>query len=158
MISVLYGILQGIVTHKKNPQRIKLEDRESAKRLDLSGIEFPLTIKQIPLIEKRNEININVFGYEEKSVYPIYVSKAEHLDHMELLYIEEGKKQHFVYIKDFSRLMFNFTKHKGKKHFCINCLQCFYSKESLAKHREHCIAINGVQAVEMPKPYIDKNK
>ena len=157
MISVLYGILQGIVTHKKNPQRIKLEVRESAKRLDLSGIEFPLTIKQIPLIEKRNEININVFGYEEKSVYPIYVSKAEHLDHMELLYIEDKEGQHYVYIKDFSRLMFNFTRHKGKKHFCMNCLQCFYSKESLAKHREHCIAINGVQAVEMPKPSIDKN-
>ena len=39
----------------------------------------------------------------------------------------------------------------------MNCLQCFYSKEALAKHREYCIAINGVQAVEMPKPYIDKN-
>ena len=78
-----------------------------------------------------------------------------------MLYIE-GKyngeeRQHYVYIKDFSRLMFNFTKHKGKKHFCMNCLQCFYSKEALAKHREYCIAINGVQAVEMPKPYIDKN-
>ena len=54
--------------------------------------------------------------------------------------------------------MFNFTKHKGKKHFCMNCLQCFYSRESLAKHREYCIAINGVQAIEIPKPYIDKNE
>ena len=80
---------------------------------------------------------------------------------MELLYIEgqyEGKeRQHYVYIKDFSRLMFNFTKHKERKHFCMNCLQCYYSKESLAKHREYCIAINGVQAIEMPKTYIDKN-
>ena len=39
----------------------------------------------------------------------------------------------------------------------MNCLQCFYSKEGLAKHRKNCIAINGVQAVELPKPYIDKN-
>ena len=88
-----------------------------------------------------------------------------------MLYIE-GKyngeeRQHYVYIKDFSRLMvyikdfsrlmINFTKHKGKKHFCMHCLQFFYSRESLAKHREYCIAFNGVQAVEMPKPYIDKN-
>ena len=141
---------------KKNPQRITVSDCEFIKGLDLSGIEFPLTIKQIPLIEKRNNININVFGYAEKSVYPIYISQAENPDHMELLYIEE-EKQHYVYIKYFSRLMFNFTKHKGKKHFCMNCLQCFYSKEALAKHREYYIAINGVQAVEMPKPYIDKN-
>ena len=110
---------------KKDPQRIKLADREFMKKLDLSGITFPLIIKQIPLIEKRNKININVFGYEEKSVYPIYVSKEKHPDHMELLYIEEGEKQHYVYIKDFSRLMFNFTKHKERKHFCVNCLQCF---------------------------------
>ena len=52
--------------------------------------------------------------------------------------------------------MYNFTRHKGKKHFCMNCLQCRYSKEALAKHREYCIAINGVGAVELPKPYIDK--
>ena len=142
---------------KKNPQRITVSDCEFIKGLDLSGIEFPLTIKQIPLIEERKMMNINVFGYEEKLVYPIYVSKEKYPDHMELLYIEEGKKQHYVYIKDFSRLMFNFTKHKGKKHFCMNCLQCFYSKEALAKHRTNCIAINGVQRVELPKPYIDRN-
>ena len=48
--------------------------------------------------------------------------------------------------------MYNFTKHKERKHFCMNCLQRRYSKEALAKHRENCIAINGVQAVELPKP------
>ena len=72
--------------------------------------------------------------------------------------LSEGKeRQHYVYIKDFSRLMYNFTKHKERKHFCMNCLQCLYSKEALAKHRTDCIAINGVGAVEMPKPYINKN-
>ena len=53
--------------------------------------------------------------------------------------------------------MYNFTKHKGKKHFCRHCLQCFYSKESLAKHRVNCIAINGAQAIKMPEKYTDKN-
>ena len=47
--------------------------------------------------------------------------------------------------------MYNFTKHKGKKHFCRHCLQCFYSKESLTKHRVNCIAINGAQAIKMPE-------
>ena len=159
MISVLYGVLLGIGTLERFIQRELLDYYEFMKGLDYSGITFPVTVDQISKIEKQNKININLFGYdnEEKSVHPIYVSKAGHPDHMELLYIEEGEKQHYVYIKDFSRLMFNFTKHKGKKHFCINCLQCFYSKEALAKHRTNCIAINGVRAVEMPKPYIDRN-
>ena len=103
---------------KKNPQRIKLEDREIAKRLDYSDITFPVTVDKIPKIEKQNNININLFSYEEKKVFPIYISKAEHPDHMELLYIDGQyngeERQHYVYIKDFSRLMYNFTKHRAK--------------------------------------------
>ena len=45
---------------KKDPQRIKLSDREFAKRLDYSGITFPVTIKQIDRIERQNQINIDV--------------------------------------------------------------------------------------------------
>ena len=53
--------------------------------------------------------------------------------------------------------MYHFTKHKERKHFCMHCLQCFYSNISLAKHEKDCIVINGVQAIELPKTYIDKN-
>ena len=58
---------------KKIPQRITELDKEFAKKLDYSGITFPVTINQIALIERQNEININLFGYdsERKSVYPI---------------------------------------------------------------------------------------
>ena len=127
-----------------------------AERLHYSGITFPVTIKQISQIERQNEININVFGYKG-AVYPIRISKERYDDHIELLYIEKEEKQHYVYIKDFNRLMFNFTKHKERKHFCMHCLQCSYSNDDLEKHRENCIVINGVQSIELPKPYIDKN-
>ena len=123
-----------------------------------------MTINQINRIEKQNKININLFGYdtEKKSIYPVEISEESYDDHLELLYLE-GKNElgeettHYVYIKDFNRLMYNFTKHKGKKHFCMRCLQCFYSNESLAKHRVTCIAINGAQAIKMPEKYTDKN-
>ena len=149
---------------KIHPERITGLDRESVKKLDYSGITFPVTINDIDRIEKQNKININLFEYdmEKKSVYPIKISEKNYDDHIELLYIE-GKNEldeettHYVYIKDFNRLMFNFTKHKGKKHFCMRCLQCFYSNESLAKHRVNCLAINGVQAIKLPEKYIDKN-
>ena len=149
---------------KVHPERITKSDRESVKELDYTGITFPVTINQINRIEKQNKININLFGYDtvKKSIYPIEISKESYDDHLDLLYIE-GKNNlgeettHYIYMKDFNRLMFTFTKHKGKKHFCMRCLQCFYSNESLAKHRVYCLAINGVQAIEMPKKYIDKN-
>ena len=148
---------------KDHPERIKLSDREFAKRLDYSGITFPVTIKQIPQIERQNGININVFGYD-KSVYPIRISKENYDDHRKLLYIEKkeeensGLKQHFVYIKDFNRLMYNFTKHKERKHFCMNCLHCFSSNDALENHKMDCIVINGVQAIELPKVYLEKKK
>ena len=46
--------------------------------------------------------------------------------------------------------MFNQTKYKGRKHFCMCCLQCFSSEKVLTRHKENCITINGAQAIKMP--------
>ena len=162
---LLWCLNRHLNPRKVHPERITKSDRESAKGLDFSGITFPVTINQINRIEKQNKININLFGYDtvKKSIYPVQISEESYDDHLELLYLE-GKNElgeettHYIYIKDFNRLMFTFTKHKGKKHFCMYCLQCFYSNESLAKHRVYCLAINGVQAIELPQKYIDKNR
>ena len=61
---------------EKDPQRIKNH-----------GVEFPVTIKQIPIIERQNSINVKVFGYENKKPYPVYVSKQKYGDTMNLLLI-----------------------------------------------------------------------
>ena len=134
----------------KYPQRIKKVDKQFIENLDYSGIEFPVTTKEYNKIEKQNEININVFGYEDKQPYPIYVSKEKHEDHMNLLLITENKNNHYVLIKDFNKFMYNQTKHKERKHFCMHCLQCFSSEKVLINHKENCIQVNGIQAVKMP--------
>ena len=135
---------------EKYPQRIKKSDKEYVNKLDYSGIEFPVTIKQFNKIEKQNKININVFSYEEKQPYPIYVSKEKYEDHMELLLVTKDENKHYVLIKDFNRFMYNQTKHKDRKHFCMNCLQCFSSERVLTNHKDNCIQVNGTQAVNMP--------
>ena len=138
----------------KNPQRIKKVDREYIKNLNYSGIEFPVTIKQYNKIEKQNNININVFGYEEELQYPIYISKEKNEDVLNLLLITEEKEEkfpnHYVLIKDFNRFMYNITKHKNKKHFCMHCLQHFTNESILNNHKENCILINGTQGIKMP--------
>ena len=134
----------------KDPQRIKRSDKEYINNLDYSGIEFPVTTKQYNKIEKQNEININVFGYENKQPYPIYTSKEKYEKHMELLLITEDENKHYVLIKDFNRFMFNQTKHEHRKHFCMHCLQCFSSERVLNNHNDNCIQVNGTQAVKMP--------
>ena len=134
----------------KNPQRIKKSDKQHIQYLDYSGIELPVTTKQYNKIEKQNEININVFGYENKQPYPIHVSKEKYNNQMNLLLITEDDKKHYVLIKDFNSFMYNQTKHKESKHFCMHCLQCFSSERVLNNHKDNCIQVNGTQAVKMP--------
>ena len=64
---------------------------------------------------------------------------------MNLLLIFHKIKSHFVYIKDFEKLMFNKTKNKNKKYFCKCCILCFSSKNVLTEHKEICLKTNGKQ-------------
>ena len=50
---------------QKDPQRIKKTDKRYVEKLDYSGIDFPVNVKQYNKIEKQNSTNINVFGYED---------------------------------------------------------------------------------------------
>ena len=78
------------------------------------------------------------------------MSKEKFKDHIELLLITENENKHYVLIKDFNRFMFNQTKNKNKKHFCMYCLQGFSSEKILNNHKENCIQINGSQSIKMP--------
>ena len=134
----------------KDGQRIKKSDRKMVDQLDYSGIQFPVQIKDIPKIEKQNQINVNVFGYENKKLFPIYLTKTSFEKEMDLLLIS-GENSHYVLITDLSKLTFSLKKNKMKKIPCKRCLQLFRTKEKLEKHQETCIAVNGDQAIKMPE-------
>ena len=106
--------------------------------------------KDFSKIKVKNNICINVFGYENGLVFPIYVSDQKFEDSMDLLLLIDDKS-HYVYIKDFDRFMFHKTKNKNKKWFCRSCLQCFSSESVLIKHKENCLSINGKQSVKLEK-------
>ena len=74
-------------------------------------MKFPIATKHYGKIEAQNSINVNVFGYEDKQFYPIYMSKRNNNEVLNLLLITEGEKKHYVLIKDFNRMMYNKTKH-----------------------------------------------
>ena len=136
---------------KKDPQRIKKDDKQFIGELNCKGIEFPVSQKQYNKIEKQNSIGINVFGYEKEQPFPVHISKEKFEDQMNLLLITKDEKKHYVLIKDFNTFMYNQSKHKNKKHFCMYCLQCFSSERILANHVNNCLTINGKQAINMPK-------
>ena len=100
------------------------------------------------LIENRFGMNVNVFCYKNK-VYPIYISKKSNTQVLNVLLIINEGMSHYVFIKDFCRLMWSKTKTKNqhKKYFCITCLQNFTTEEVLSNHEKQCLLINGCQAV-----------
>ena len=96
-----------------------------------------------------------MFCYENKMVFPIYVSDKRFKDSVDLLLLIDDNKIHYVYIKDFNTFMFHKTKNKNKKWFCKSCLQCFSSENVLIKHKEDCLSINGKQSVNLEKGIIE---
>ena len=71
--------------------------------------------KDFSKIKVKNNICINVFGYENGLVFPIYVSDQKFEDSMDLLLLIDDDKSHYVDIKHFDRFMFHKTKNKNKK-------------------------------------------
>ena len=66
----------------------------------------------------KQNICINVFCYENKLTFPIYVSDQKFENSMDLLLVFDENKSHYVYIKDFNRFMFHKIKNKNKKYYC----------------------------------------
>ena len=120
--SAFYGVMLGILILQKNIQE---ELRKLIKDLlvILIMMEFPVKEKDFDKIEVQNNISINVFGYENKLVFPIYISNKKIKDSMDLLLLIKDNKSHYVYMKDFNRFMFKKMKNKNKKYFCKSCLQ-----------------------------------
>ena len=99
-----------------------------------------------------NRFCVNIFCYENKAVFLVYLSNQS--DCIDLLLISNNFTSHYVYIKDFNRFMFNKTKHKGKKYFCKSCLQCFSGNKVLVEHKRDCLVINSKQNVKLESGFI----
>ena len=62
-----------LVKHITNPKKNTQEDKELISYLDYDEIEIPVQEKDFSKIEEKNNTCINVFGYENELVFPIYV-------------------------------------------------------------------------------------
>ena len=79
--------------------------RDNSEKFNWSGIEFPLSLKQIDKFEKQNNLAVNVFGVEGEKVYPLRISEARDKVLIDLLLISNGNTNHYCWIKNKSRLL-----------------------------------------------------
>ena len=129
--------------------------KKIAEKLNYDEIKFSVQEKDFNKIEVKNRICINVFGYGNGLVFPIYFSEQKFEDSMDLLLFIDDNKSHYIYMKGFDRFMFHKTKTKNKKWFFRSCLQCFSCENVLIKHKETCLSINSNQSVKLEKEIIE---
>ncbi|XP_073982716.1 uncharacterized protein [Rhodnius prolixus] len=149
-----YAVLAKYVD--KDPQRVS-KYKHMSHNYDFSCIAFPTPLHQIRKFEKENSISINVFALdEEDAIYPLKVTNKELPDHRDLLLLEDGGKHHYVYIKDFEKLVRNQkTRHNGVIKVCKRCFTHFdnqHGRTAAEKLTEHSIYCNDNDPVAVKLP------
>jgi DNA polymerase type B, organellar and viral len=113
--------------------------RRLEKRYDFTGIRFPTPLVDVKRFSKLNNMTINCYGIEKKYIYPILICKEHKPKHLDLLYLSSGKRSHFAWIKNLSRLLSaQVSRHNGRKVFCERCTMHFNSERSLTAHKLYC--------------------
>lgn len=126
--------------------------------LNLTGMSFPVKLRDISKFEEMNNISINVYGLEQifennrvkyEVVGPLRYSGRKLYTHINLLLIscecgDENHRcntncanSHYCWIKDLSKLVS--TQISGsdhKKHFCDGCLLYFNNERQLFQHQK----------------------
>ena len=133
----------------KDPQRVS-NLRKFTDNYDWSGLEFPVSIKDIGKFETRNNISVNVLAVEGRDIY-IHRKGRRMGPEISLFMVSEDGIWHYTAIKSLSRLLSSKNSNtKRKQHFCMNCLQGFTQELSRDQHQAYCENNESVR-VEMPK-------
>ena len=133
----------------KDPQRVS-NLRKFMDNYNWSGLEFPVSIKDIGKFETRNNISVNVLAVEGRDIY-IHRKGQRVGREINLLMVSKDGIWHYTAIKSLSRLLSSKNSNtKRKQHFCMNCLQGFTQESSRDQHQVYCKDNESVR-VEMPK-------
>ena len=157
-LCVKYCLLYHFNKHliKKNPQRVS-QYAQFDKQFDFSRIHFPVSLKDITKLEKVVNRPINVFGCEGENlnIFPLRISdRKQQGDEIDLLMLNKGNNNHYVYIKDINVLLTRGDEQEGefsttkKRFYCKRCIHGFTTKDLLTKHLTNgCLQIEPTKSV-----------
>lgn len=69
----LYSVLAKLYPEKHIPSRLS-HYLQHTNKLNMNGIQYQVHLSQIAKFENKNDISINVFGYEDKEIFPIRIT------------------------------------------------------------------------------------
>ena len=103
----LWCVLRALNPKDDHPERVDKELKPKENTLNMEGIEYPVSLKDLNKFENQNPtISIKVLGYEGKSVYPLRNSDCMDRNHnIILMLIEKDRVKHYCLVKSISRLL-----------------------------------------------------
>ena len=107
--------------------------------VNLDGIKYPVPIIKIPKFEKQDNIAINVFGFEEGELFPVYLTTRTQVSPTcELAPDFKREKSYYCLIKNLNQLLSSQTKYEGKS---ITVLIVFISldRNSYLRTTNRCV-------------------
>ena len=171
MSAAVYGDPNG-----QNAERVA-HYREHENKWNVEGIEMPMkcTERNLAKFERRNDVSVSVYAWEEGGsnendeddkpgfAYPLRVAREVKPRHANLLLIANDEKQHYCWIKNFSRLVgAQYTASKNEHAYCRFCLHGFYgvatagqctrledAKRRRDEHESECF-VHGGQKTSFP--------
>ena len=151
----LWCVLRALNPKNTNPDRIDKDLKSKQDTLNMEGIKYPVSFRDIDRFESLNpNISLSVLGYnQDERVYPLKVSNFTGCEHdIILMLLKDGENSHYCLINNMSALIASqINKHKGTRNICLNCFNSFKCKQSLDKHKEYCCNNECVKTI-MPEP------
>ncbi|GBN89688.1 hypothetical protein AVEN_104941-1 [Araneus ventricosus] len=95
----VWSVLVALHLVEKNADRVS-HYASMDQELRLGNVMCPVQPCKVPIIENLNNLRINVFGYEDEEVFPLYISKRENNRVINLLYITQGDDEHYCLIRN----------------------------------------------------------
>src|SRR3989337_632077 len=141
------GALHPVKVHpERNPHRLY---GGFMGELNMEDIPIPVPVST-PVYKKFEENNpeISLCVYEwhnqNKCLEFRYVSerRGEEYKQVNLLVITEEERSHYCIIKDLHKLVYNHSKHKGRKYLCRYCLHVYSTEKRFKEHLPKCRGLN----------------
>ena len=137
-----------LVQCRNHPDRVL---KYQAYELNMSGIQYPVDIKDIGKSKHQNNMSVNIYGYEDKKFFILHITTMTIArDYENLLYINAGETFHYVLVRDLSRLVSSEYDNYHKKYFCQYCLHGCTSEEVLKNHLER-YKLHRAQRIKLPE-------
>ena len=105
----------------------------------MSGVKYPVDIKDIGKFKHQDNISDNVYGYEDKKIFPLFI-----IHHC-------WRNIAYVLVKDLRRLVSSqYNNNYHKKYFCQYFLHGCTSEEILKNHLGRC-KLHKAQRIKLPQ-------